>query len=108
MGIIIIYFILFMGLMLLHQLLNNKIECSEIVNRVGFRVQCRLPRYPCALLNVRRSLTNLGAHALMPRVSRLYNKFASRLPLSDVFHDSESALKKKILSVDVFSRLFFI
>ena len=76
-------------LMFFHKLVNNKLDCLKLVERVGLKVPHNIPRYPVTnLFNTQASNTNIGANSPLVRMSREMNSCMKSSPNIDIFQIS--------------------
>lgn len=82
----------------LYKVLNNKIDCPDIINKFAFYVPPKIPRQPCRLLDVRIYRTQLGKNSPVPRMSTLYNNISKKFPSIDICHDGLPQFKRKVIT----------
>lgn len=75
-----------------YKLLNNTIDCPQLVCKFNFRVPRRLPRKPITPLAPPHRRTVFGANSPIPRMCKLINE---RSDLVDVYADSISTFVRR-------------
>jgi hypothetical protein len=81
-------------LVFLHKLLNNKLDCPQLLQKFNFRVPMRMPRNQVEPLLPPRRSTVLGSSSTVPILSRLLNCFGKS---SDIHSVSLNAFRKHML-----------
>jgi hypothetical protein len=71
-------------LLFLFKLLHNKIDCSELLLKINFRVPSRLPRKPVTPLYPPLRRTVLGSQSPICRMSKLYNQISGLVDINNV------------------------
>ena len=85
-------------LMFFYTLVNNKLDCIKLVERVGLKVPHNIPRYPITnLFNAQTSNTNIGANSPLVRMSREMNSCMKSSPNIDIFQISINMYRAQLL-----------
>lgn len=79
-------------ILLLHDILSGKIDCTELLRNVSLKVPSYRTRHT-PLLHVPHVSTNYAQNSVLCRAARTYNKHYSGL---DLFYLSKTALKSEI------------
>lgn len=86
------------GLLFLHKIVNNRLDCSKLVERTALNVPYNIPRFPITnLFHVQSSKSNIGVNSPVNRLCRDMNSFVKSVPEVDIHHDSLKVFKAKIL-----------
>ncbi|CAH2109044.1 unnamed protein product [Euphydryas editha] len=89
--------LIILDLTFLKKLLSGQIACSELLNKINFKIPYRYPRNPITnILVVPVSRTNALKHSPLSRMCSEYNRFSASIKDFDIFHDSVTNLKKKL------------
>lgn len=80
----------------LYKLLNNKIDCLDLLSKININVPSRPPRHPRSVLYVPRYRTNLGKHSFMSRITHKYNKISGLTTDVDIFSNTLHKYKSLI------------
>lgn len=82
----------------LYKVINNKIKCQSLRSQIGLNVPCKYPRNRITkTFNLPFFRTNLGLHSPIPRMCSKYNEITNTSPDIDIFFDSFTVFKKKVL-----------
>ncbi|CAH2087310.1 unnamed protein product [Euphydryas editha] len=84
----------------LHNILNNKVTNSEITERVLISVPSRTHRsiHAHKIFYIPCVKSHIGKQAPLVRLCNKYNSISKSIPGIDIFHDSLSVFRRKLLS----------
>ncbi|CAH2104164.1 unnamed protein product [Euphydryas editha] len=86
-----------LDLTFLKKLISGQIACSELLDKINFKVPYRYPRNPITNILVEPiGRTNALKHSSLSRMCSEYNRFSASIKDFDIFHDSSTSLKKKL------------
>lgn len=86
-------------LIFFHKLVNNKLDCNDLLEQIGLKVPHSLPRYPIVqLFHIKKSNTNIGVNSPINRLCQEVNSFLSSAPDVDIHSITVNKLKTQIQS----------